>query len=113
MQEIIINNWIKTYLIGAMSKTQAKDGGTGWRKDLQEELELRIDENNNPIFVFNPCNEEQSKVGLNPIEYHRKINGWLNAGHNNKVAEGSDLIWEGKHYIVLDEKGKPFLKVIP
>lgn len=113
MKEIIINNWIKTYLIGAMSKTQEKDGGAGWRQSLQAELEKRVDVEGNPIFIFNPCNEEQNKVGLNPLDYHKKINGWLNAGHNDKVAEGSDLIWEGKYYIVLDENGKPFLKVIP
>lgn len=112
-KEIIINNWIKVYAIGAMSKTKAGDGGAGWREVLQTELEKRIDENENPIFVFNPCNEEQSKVGLNPLEYHKKINGWLNSGNNDKVAEGSDLIWGGKTYIVLDENGTPFLKVIP
>lgn len=113
MNEIIINNWIKTYLIGAMSRTQEKDGGRGWRLDLQKELETRIDKNGNPIFVFNPCNEEQNKVGLNPLDYHKKVNGWINAGYNDKVAEGSDLIWNGKHYIVLDENRKPYLKVIP
>ena len=111
--EIIINNWIKCYMVGAMSKTAKKDGGFGWREDLQKELDKRIDQNGNPIFVFNPCNEEQNKVGLNPIEYHQKVNGWLNAGHNDKVAEGSELIWEGKQYIVLDENNKPYLKVIP
>ena len=52
MKEIIINDWIKTYLIGAMSKTSAKDGGSGWRLPLQIELESRIDETNNPIFVL-------------------------------------------------------------
>jgi len=111
--EIIINNWIKTYLIGAMSKTKAKDGGAGWRESLQVELEKRIDENGNPIYIFNPCTAEQSKVGLNPLEYHKKINGWLNSGNNHLVAEGSDLIWEGKQYIYLDENNKPFLKVVP
>ena len=113
LKEIIINNWIKTYLIGAMSKTADNDGGFGWREILQKELDKRIDINGNPIFTFNPCNEEQNKVGLNPIDYHKKINGWLNSGNNHKVAEGSDLIWEGKHYIYIDENNKPFLKVIP
>jgi hypothetical protein len=113
MEEIIINSWIKTYLIGAMSKTQAKDGGVGWREVLQKELENRIDVNGNPIFIFNPCNEEQNKIGLNPMDYNKKINGWINAGLNQKVAEGSDLIWNGKTYIVLDENKKPYLKVVP
>jgi len=113
MKEIVINNWIKTYLIGAMSKTQKKDGGAGWRESLQIELEKRVDENDNPIYIFNPCNEEQNKVGLNPIDYHKQVNGWINTGHNDEVAEGSDLIWNGKQYIYLDENNKPFLKVIP
>ncbi|MCK9542118.1 MAG: hypothetical protein M0R03_08820 [Novosphingobium sp.] len=112
-KEIIINNWTKTYMIGAMSKTSAGDGGFGWREILESELTKRIDKSGNPIFVFNPCNEEQSKVGLNPLEYHKKINGWLNSGCNDKVADGSNLIWGGKTYIVLDETGTPFLKVIP
>lgn len=111
--EIIINNWIKCYLVGAMSKTKAKDGGSGWRKPLQEELENRIDKNRNPVYVFNPCNEEQNKVGLNPLDYHKKVNGWIDTGHNDLVAEGSDLIWNGKQYIYLDENKKPYLKVIP
>ena len=113
MKEIIINSWTKTYLIGAMSKTQEKDGGMGWRASLQKELEKRQDINNNPIYIFNPCNEEQNKVGLNPIEYHKKVNGWINAGHNAKVAEGSELIWSGKSYLYLNEDNKPFLKVTP
>jgi len=111
--EIIINNWIKTYLIGAMSKTEKGDAGVGWRESLQQELHKRIDKNGNPIYTFNPCNEEQNKVGLNPLEYHKKINGWINSGNNDKVAEGSNLIWRGKHYIVLNEDGKPLIKVIP
>jgi len=112
-KEIIINGWIKTYLIGAMSRTAKGDAGVGWRENIQNELMKRLDENNNPIFIFNPCDQEQNKVGLNPLEYHKKINGWLNSGNNHLVAEGSDLIWEGKHYIYLDENNKPYLKVIP
>lgn len=111
--EIIINNWIKTYLVGAMSKTAKGDGGIGWREVIQKELENRVDENENPVFVFNPCTEEQNKVGLNPLDYHKALNGWLNSGHNDLVAEGSNMIWEGKQYIVLDDKGRPYLKVIP
>jgi len=112
-KEIIINNWIKCYLIGAMSKTSTGDAGKGWRESIQTELEKRIDKNENPIFVFNPCQQEQNKVGLNPLEYHKKINGWLNSGNNHLVADGSTLIWEGKHYIILDENNRPYLKVIP
>jgi len=113
MEEIIINNWIKCYLIGAMAKTAAKDGGAGWRVFWDEELSKRLDKNGNPIYIFNPCNVEQNKVGLNPLDYHKQVNRWVNAGYNDKVAEGSELIWEGKQYIYLDENNKPFLKVVP
>lgn len=112
-KEIIINDWIKCYMIGAMSKTQDNDAGVGWRLEFQKELDKRVDNNGNPIYVFNPCNEEQNKVGLNPVEYHKKVNGWIETGHNDLVAEGSNLIWSGKHIIYLDENNKPFLKVIP
>ena len=113
MKEIIINNWIKCYLIGAMAKTSAKDGGVGWRIFWDEELSKRVDKNGNPVYIFNPCRTEQNKVGLNPVEYHKQVNGWINAGHNDKVANGSDLIWAGKQYIYLDENYQPYLKVIP
>ena len=112
-KEIIINNWLKLYCIGAMAQTKAGDGGAGWRTVFQKEVEKRIDKNGNPVFVFNPCSEEQSKTGLNPLDYHKKLNGWINSGHNNIVAEGSDKIWEGITYIVLDKNGRPYLKVIP
>jgi hypothetical protein len=109
----VINNWIKTYLIGAMSQTQANDCGVGWREKLTQELSLRIDQNENPIYIFNPCLQEQSKVGLNPKEFHQKVKGWLSSGNNDKVAEGSDLIWHGKTYIEEDEAGILHLIKLP
>ena len=105
MEKIIINNWIKTYLIGAMSQTQANDAGFGWRERISAELLKLIDNNGNPIYIFNPCLLEQSKVGLNPKEFHQKVKGWLSSGKNDKVAEGSDLIWRGKTLLEQEEDG--------
>lgn len=99
MDNQIINDWLKTYLIGAMEKTKAKDEGRGWRDKIRPELEKRRDASGNPIYVFDPTLEEQSKVGYTPKEFHNKINGWLVSGNNDKVAEGSELIWRGKTYI--------------
>ncbi|MEK6880094.1 MAG: hypothetical protein AABY22_10820, partial [Nanoarchaeota archaeon] len=113
MDKIIINNWLKTYLIGPMTQTQANDEGAGWRLKLTKELESRIDENGNPIFIFNPCLLEQSKVGLNPKEFHKKIKGWVSSGNNDKVAEGSDLIWNGKTYLEREEDGTVRLIKLP
>ena len=113
MKEIIINKWIKFYAIGAMSKTQANDEGKGWRERLEIELNKRRDKYGNPIYLFNPCNEEQDKVKLNPKEYHKKLKGWIKTGKKDLVAKGSDLIWNGKQYIVLNEENKPIIKVVP
>ena len=99
----IINDWLKTYLIGAMEKTKAKDCGRGWRDKLRPELEKRRDVKGNPIYVFDPTLEEQSKVGFTPKEFQKKVDGWINSGNNDKVAEGSNLIWKGKTYIERDE----------
>ena len=67
----VINEWIKTYLIGAMEKTAANDAGRGWRDALRPELKKRIDKNGNSIYVFDPTIEEQNKVGLHPLEFHK------------------------------------------
>lgn len=112
-EKIIINNWLKCYLIGAMSQTKADDGGSGWREKLSQELISLIDINGNPVYIFNPCTSEKDKVGLSPKEFHKKIKGWLSSGNNDKVAEGSDLIWNGKTYIEKDELGDVKLIKIP
>ena len=51
MDNQIINDWLKTYLIGAMEKTKANDEGRGWRDKIRPELEKRRDVNGNPIYV--------------------------------------------------------------
>ena len=104
----VINNWIKCYLIGPMEKTKADDEGRGWRDRLRPELEKRIDSNGNFIYIFDPTLQEQSKVGMGPKEFHKKMHGWLVSGNNDKVAEGSNLIWKGKTYLEQseDEKGR-------
>jgi len=61
---LIINDWIKVYMIGPMEQTKANDAGVGWRDKIEPELKKRTDKNGNPIFVFNPCSEEQNKVGM-------------------------------------------------
>lgn len=113
MEKTIINGWLKIYLIGAMSQTQTGDCGFGWREKITKDLSNLIDLNNNPIYIFNPCLLEQSKVGLNPKEFHQKVKGWLNSGQNNKVSEGSDLIWRGKTLIEQEEDGTVRLIRLP
>ena len=95
----IINAFIKCYLIGAMEKTKANDSGRGWRDKLRPDLQARIDPNGNPIYVFDPTQEEQNKVGVEPKIFHKKLLGWVQGGNNDKIAEGTDLIWRGKTYI--------------
>jgi hypothetical protein len=112
-QPIVINNWIKLYLIGAMSNTQANDEGKGWRELITVELDKLVDNNNNPLYVFNPCNEEQSKTGLGPKAFHAQIKKWIKEGNTKAVADGSKLIWAGKTYIEANKKGIFQLKSIP
>lgn len=112
-QPIVINNWIKTYLIGAMSQTQANDNGAGWRNIITKELILRLDKNQNPLYIFNPCEQEQCKVSLNPKEFHQQIKQWIKEGKKEEVANGSRSIWFGKTLIEADKKGKFQLKHLP
>jgi len=113
MEKTIINSWLKLYLIGAMSRTQANDAGFGWREKISKELNQLRDSNGNPLYIFNPCLLEQSKVGLNPKEFHQKVKGWLASGNNDKVSEGSDLIWRGKTLIEQEEDGTVRLIRLP
>lgn len=103
---LIINDWIKVYMIGPMEQTKVGDSGVGWRAKLEPELKNRLDKNGNPIFVYNPCSEEQNKVGMDTGTFHKKLKGWISSGNNDKVAEGIDLIWRGKTYIEMDGEGK-------
>lgn len=105
--EKIINSFTKCYLIGPMEKTKAKDAGRGWRDKLRPELERLINPEGNPIYVFDPTLEEQNKVGMETEAFHKKNMGWIKSGNNDKVAEGTDLIWHGKTYLKsTDEHGK-------
>ena len=106
MDNSIINDWIKIYMIGPMEQTKANDSGAGWRNHLQKKLEKRVDKNNHPLYIFNPCAEEQNKVGFSTPIYHKKLKGWIKSGQNEKVAEGINLIWRGKTFIEKDDKGK-------
>jgi hypothetical protein len=102
----VINDWLKVYMIGPMEQTKAGDSGAGWRSKLELELKKRIDKNENPLYIFNPCAEEQNKVGMDAGTFHKKLRGWINSGNNEKVGEGSDLIWRGKTYIEEDGNGR-------
>lgn len=106
MDNNIINNWIKTYLIGPMEVTQAKDGGRGWRTYIREQLGKRIDPNGNPIYIFDPTLEEQNKTGMEAETLHKKIKGWLACGRNDQVGEYGGLIWKGKTYLERTEEGQ-------
>lgn len=95
----IINPYIKTYLIGPMEKTKAGDSGRGWRDKIRPELEALVDVDGNPIYVFDPTREEQCKVGMETKLFHKKMIGWIASGNNDKVAEGTTLIWKGKTHL--------------
>ncbi len=102
----IINDWLKTYLIGPMEEVASGDGGRGWRATLREEFDYRYTENGKGVFVFDPTLEEVSKVGMETETLHKKIRGWLASGNNHKIKEYGSLIWEGKTYIEKTEEGK-------
>jgi len=95
----VINNALKAYLIGPIEKTKANDAGRGWRDKLRPELELRVDENGNHLYIFDPTIEESNKIGLEPKEFHKKIKGWIAAGNNDLISEYTNLIWHGKSYL--------------
>lgn len=106
MQDNIINNWIKYYLIGPMEVVACGDGGRVWRKNLRNELNKRIDVNGNPLYPFDPTLEEQNKTGMVAETLHKKIKGWLLSGHNDLVGEYGELIWKGKTYLEKTKEGK-------
>ena len=104
--ERTINNWIKFYSIGPMESVSKGDSGRGWRHELRKEIEKRIDSNGNPIYMFDPTLEEQSKINMEPELFHKKVQGWLSSGNNDKIREFGSLIWKGKTYIEKTEEGK-------
>lgn len=96
LKESIINPYLKTYLIGAMEKTQEKDYGRGWRDRLRPELESRYDSNGNPIYVFDPTIMERERTGYDSKEFHAKLEDWIATGRKDEIRKGMDLIWRGK-----------------
>lgn len=106
MENKIINNWLKFYMIGPMEVVAKGDGGRDWRNQLKDEIKKRIDENDNPLYAFDPCEEEQNKIGMESEIFHKKVKGWLASGNNDKVKEYSTLIWKGKTYLEMDGDGK-------
>ncbi len=105
-EHLIINDWLKTYLIGPMEEVAENDGGRNWRKDLSIELNKRIDNNNNPIYIFDPTLEEQNKINMESEIFHKKVKGWLSCGKNDEVKKYANLIWKGKTYLEKDGEGK-------
>lgn len=79
----------KTYLVGAMENTAAKDCGKGWREIIKSQLEAR------DVFVFDPTKEEASKVGMSIKEFHDKLMGWKKSGNWDLYVKNMDKIWKG------------------
>jgi len=101
-----INNWIKCYLIGPMESVAKNDGGREWRTIISDKLKTLIDENGNPIYIFNPTLEESNKTGMEAEALHKKIKGWLASGNNDLVQEYATLIWKGRTYLESTTEGK-------
>ena len=61
----VINDWLKTYLIGPMEEVAEGDGGRGWRRKIREEFARRVDANGNPrgTRVFGPIAKEVREKG--------------------------------------------------
>jgi hypothetical protein len=103
---LIINAWLKTYLIGPMEEVAEGDGGRGWRMKIREDLAKRVDKDGNPIYTFDPTLEEQNKIGMEAEIFHKKVKGWLSSGNNEKIKEHGKLIWKGKTYIEKTAEGQ-------
>lgn len=102
----IINPYLKTYLIGAMEKTQDKDNGRGWRDRIRPELEERIDPNGNPVYVFDPTLMEAERTGYNVKEFHEKLDDWISSGKRDEIRRHMDMIWRGKTQILKGVTGQ-------
>lgn len=107
--EKIINTYLKSYAVGPIEKVAAGDSGRGWRDKLTDALLPLRDENNNPIYLFNPVAEENNKTGYEPAPFHKKLKGWIASGKNDLVAEYTDLIWRGKHSLETNARGEVHL----
>jgi len=85
----IVNNKLKSYLIGAMETPGANDAGEGWRKQITPHL------NSRGIYCFDPTKEETKKVGMPTRELMEKLKGWQLSGHWDKFTENMSKIWRG------------------
>ncbi len=110
--ERIINQYLKTYLIGPIEKVACGDFGIGWRNEIKPILQSLYDENNNPIYVFDPCASESNRVGMDPAPFHKQLKKWIKNENKEKIKEYTDLIWRGKNSIETDEKGEVHLKSV-
>lgn len=106
MDDAIINNWLKVYLIGPMEEVACGDGGRGWRAHLRKEFEKRKDSEGNSIYIFDPTLEETNKIGMESEIFHKKVKGWLACGKNDMIRDYGGLIWKGKTYLEKAEEGK-------
>lgn len=93
----------RTYLVGAMESTGAKDCGKGWRDVLRPKLEEL------GVYVFDPTKEEAAKVGMPTEEFHKKLGGWKQSGNWDIYVREMDKIWKGVTFVDEDE----VLKHIP
>jgi hypothetical protein len=111
MEELqIINGFIKCYLIGPIEKVKAGDFGAGWREALRKELDKRLDEKGNPMYVFDPCVSEADKIGMSAKEFHVQLRKWIDENNKEKIAEGTNLIWKGKH--VIEKYGRNKIRLV-
>jgi hypothetical protein len=87
-----ISDKLKTYLIGSMEDTGAKDEGKGWRNYIRPKLEERN------IHVFDPTIGEEQRVGMPSKEFHEKLKGLVAGGHWKSFIELMEKVWKGTTY---------------
>ena len=85
----ILNNKLKSYLVGSMESPADGDDGIGWRRELTPSL------NDRGIYCFDPTKEETQKVGMSTSDLMGKLNGWQLGGHWGKFTEYMGKIWKG------------------
>jgi hypothetical protein len=101
----VINENLKTYLVGAMETTGKNDEGVGWRSKLKPELEKRYTSDKKHLYVFDPTMNEEAKIGLPTKEFHAQLHGWLQSGNKDKVREMMEVIWKGKTTETIKDDG--------
>ncbi len=96
-KEIKENYLYSSYLIGAMTITQEKDGGIGQREEVEKELLLRS------VLPINPAKLEKAKTGVSAQDAIEKIKGWVSSGKRDLLHETGRGIWKG--HDELNEEG--------